>query len=457
MPAPAPAHRGAMTLLNLLPSIGHAAPRRFDPAIWPTTASSDEDGRLCVGGVPLTDIADEFGTPAYVIDESDFRRRARRYRAVLRDVEVIYAGKSLLTTAVARWAREEGLGIGVCSPGELAVALAGGVDPSRMIMHGNATSPDELRDAVAVGVGRLVLDSSLDIAYLAGLARRRQRVLVRVTPDVDVHGHREVATGVSDRPGGFTLTGGHAAEAVKAVLAHPVLDLIGLHCHLGPQVSDPARYGEAIRRLIAAMADIRAHHGVILTELNIGGGHAVPYLRGDPELELAELAGGIEDALDEACAAEHFPRPAVIVEPGRAISARAGVTLYRVCSVKTRPNGHTVVAVDGGMSDNPRVALDGAHYTVALANRHGLGVKRSVTVAGRQCGTGDGIARNVALPSDIHAGDLLAVAGTGSYHHSMASNYTMVGRPPLVAVDGGRVRQLVRRETVADMMSRDCG
>ncbi|EUA11118.1 diaminopimelate decarboxylase [Mycobacterium kansasii 732] len=407
--------------------------------------------------MPLADMADEFGTPAYVIDESDFRHRARRYRAALRDAEIVYAGKSLLTTAVARWAREEGLGVGICSPGELAVALAGGVDPSRIVMHGDATSPGELRDAVAVGVGRLVLDSSLDIAYLAGLARRRQRVLIRVTPDTDIHGHAAVTAGTSDPKPGFTLTGGHAAEAVRAVLAHPILDLIGLHCHLGPQVTDPARFGEAIRRLIAAMADIRAHHGVILTELNIGGGHAVPYLRGDRELDLAELAAVIEDALDEGCAAEHFPRPAVVVEPGRGISARAGVTLYRVCSVKTRPNGHTVVAVDGGMSDSPRVALDGARYTVALANRHGLGIKRSVSVAGRHCGAGHEIARAVELPSDIHAGDLLAVACTGSYHHSMASNYTMVGRPPLVAVNGGRARELVRRETIADLLSRDCG
>lgn len=446
-----------MTLLDLLPSIGHAAPRRFDPAIWPTTASSDEDGRLCVGGMSLSDIADEFGTPAYVIDEADFRHRARRYRTALRDVEIAYAGKSLLTTAVARWAREEGLGVGICSPGELAVALAGGVDPSRIVMHGNTTSPDELRDAVAVGVGRLVLDSSLDIAYLAGLARRHQRVLIRVTPDTDIHGHRAVTAGTSDPKPGFTLTGGHAAEAVRAVLAHPILDLIGLHCHLGSQVSDPARYGEAIRRLVAAMADIRAHHGVILTELNIGGGHAVPYLREDPELDLDELAGVIEDALDEACAAEHFPRPAVVVEPGRGISARAGVTLYRICSVKTRPNGHTVVAVDGGISDNPRVALGGARYTVALANRHARTERRAVTVAGRHGEAGNEIARDVELPADIRAGDLLAVAGTGSYHHSMASNYTMVGRPPLVAVSGGRARELVRRETIADLLVRDCG
>jgi diaminopimelate decarboxylase len=446
-----------MTLLDILPSIGHAAPVRFDPAVWPITTRSDEEGRICIGDVPLTDIADEFHTPAYVIDEADFRHRARRYRKTLRDVEIVYAGKSLLTTAVARWAREERLGIDVCSPGELAVALAGGVEPSRIIMHGNVKSPEELRDAAAVGVGRIVLDSCIEVAYLAGLAPRRQKVLIRVTPDIDIHGHRAVTTGISDQKFGFTLDGGGVADAVTRVLAHPILDLIGLHCHIGSQVTDPALYGEAIHRMIAAMADIRAKHGVILTELNIGGGHAVPYIAGDPELDLARLAAVIEDALDEACAAEHFPRPAVVVEPGRGISARSGVTLYRVCSVKSQSRGRTFVAVDGGMSDNPRVALYGAQYTVALANRHPLGAKQRVTVAGRHCEAGDELARDIELPVDIHPGDLLAVACTGSYHHSMASNYNLVGRPPLVAVNNGRARELVRRETITDLLSRDCG
>jgi diaminopimelate decarboxylase len=446
-----------MTLLDMLPSIGRAAPRRLDPVIWPVTTHSDEEGRLCIGDVPLSDIADEFHTPTYVIDESDFRYRARRYRKVLRGVEVVYAGKSLLTTAVARWAREEGLGVDVCSAGELAVALAGGVDPARIIMHGNAKSPDELQEAVRTGIGRIVLDSCIEIAYLAGCARKRQPVLIRVTPDIDIHGHRAVTTGISDQKFGFTLAEDHAADAVKRVLAHPILDLVGLHCHIGSQVTDPALYGEAIHRMIAAMADIRAQHGVILTELNIGGGHAIPYVPGDRELELDKLAVVIEDALDEACAAEHFPRPTIVVEPGRAISARAGVTLYRVCSVKTQPGGRTFVAVDGGMSDNPRVSLYGAQYTVTLANRHSLGLKQRVTVAGRHCEAGDEIARDVELPVDLHPGDLLAVACTGSYHHNMASNYNMVCRPPLIAVKDGRARQLVRRETIADLLSRDCG
>lgn len=426
-----------MTLLDILPSLGQAAPPRFDPAVWPVTARPDEEGRLCVGGVPLVDIADEFGTPAYVIDETDFRERASRYRKALRDAQVVYAGKSLLTSAVARWARDEGLGIDVCSNGELATALAGGVDPARIILHGNAKTPDELRDAVRVGVGRIVVDSGIEVAYLAGLARRRQPVLVRVP--------------------GSTLADDHAAEAVTRVLAHPILDLVGLHCQIGPQVGDPAQFAAAIRRLIAAMADIRARHGVILTELNIGGGHAVPSAPGERELDLPAFNAAIEDALDEACAAEHFPRPTVVVEPGRAISGRAGVTLYRVCSVKTRPGGGTVVAVDGGMSDHPRVAPRGARCTVALANRHPVGARHRVTVAGRHGESGDEIAVDVELPIDLRAGDLLAVACTGAYHHSMASNYTMVCRPALVAVRDGRARELVRRETIADLLARDRG
>jgi diaminopimelate decarboxylase len=445
------------TLPDVLPSIGYAAPPRFHPAIWPLTTHSDDEGRLCIGEVPLTDIADEFRTPTYVIDEADFRCRAHRYRTALRNTEVVYAGKSLLTIAVARWARDEGLGVDVCSAGELAIALAGGVAKARIIMHGNAKSQDELRAAVRFGIGRIVLDSCIEITDLAGLAEGRQRVLIRVTPDIDIHGHHAVTTGISDQKFGFALDGGHAADAVARVLSHPSLDLIGLHCHLGSQVTDAALYGEAIRRMIAAMADIRARHGVILTQLNIGGGHGIPYLAGDPELSVDELARVIEDALDAACAAERFPRPAIVVEPGRAISARAGVTLYEVRGIKTQPGGRTFVAVDGGMSDNPRVSLYGAKYTVALANRHSLAPRQRVTVAGRHCEAGDEIARDVELPMDLHPGDLLAVACTGAYHHSMASNYNMVGRPPLVAVKDGRAHELVRRETTADLLARDRG
>jgi diaminopimelate decarboxylase len=446
-----------MTLLDHLPSLRQAAATRIDPRIWPVTGAVDDLGRLCVGGVALTEIADEFGTPAYVLDESDFRTRLRRYRRALPGVHIVYAAKALLCTEVARWAAEEAAGIDVCSAGELATALAAGVDPARIVLHGNAKSADELRDAAMIGVGRIVVDSFMDIAYLSCEAHQPQRVLVRVTPDIDIHGHPSVVTGVNDQKFGFTVGDGQTTEAIGRILRQPELSLVGLHCHIGSQITDPELFGEAIRRMVATMADIRATHRVTLPELNIGGGHGVPYVSGDPELVLSEFSDLIEDALHSACAAERFPRPRLVIEPGRAISARAGVTLYRVISVKHQADGRTFVAVDGGMSDNPRVGLYGAKYTVALINRHAVGPMHAVTVAGRHCEAGDEIARDVELPADVHPGDLIAVACTGAYHHSMASNYNMVGRPPVVAVHKGRARELVRREASADLLARDRG
>jgi diaminopimelate decarboxylase len=446
-----------VTLFELLPSLQHAVTPRIDRAIWPLTTHVDEMGRLCVGDVALTEVADEFRTPTYVIDEADFRHRIRRYRAALPDVEVVYAGKSLLTTAVAHWVTQEGLGLDVCSSGELTTALAADVEPSRIIMHGNAKTPDELQAAATVGVGRIVVDTPVEIALLAGRVGRPQRVLVRVTPDVDIHGQRPVVTGVSDQKFGFALAGGHAVTAIRRVLDQPLLDLVGVHCHIGSQVTDASAYGAAIRRMITLMAEVRARHGVTLAELNIGGGHGIPYVSGDPGLDLDQLADVIDDALDAACGAAHFPRPRIVIEPGRAISGRAGVTLYRVVAVKSQPGARKFVAVDGGMSDNPRAASYGAKHTVALANRHPIGPTEPMTVVGRHCESGDEIARDVSLPTDLRPGDLLAVACTGAYHHSMASNYNMVGRPPVIAVNNGRSRELVRRETITDLLCRDRG
>jgi diaminopimelate decarboxylase len=444
-----------MTLLDSLPSLHRAAPMRIDAGIWPITAQVDVAGRLCIGGVSLCELADEYGTPSYVIDEADFRYRARRYRTTMRGTRIVYAGKALLTTEVARWVSDEGLGLDACSPGELAVALAAGVDPRSIVVHGNAKSTSDLKSAAAAGVGRIVIDSGTEIALMASQLRTARQVLVRVTPDVDIHGHAAVTTGITDQKFGFAIAGGDAMMAARRVLDQPMLQLVGLHFHLGSQVTDPDAYGESIRRTIALMAEIRTRHGVVLPELNIGGGHGVPYVTGDDELDLVELAEVIDDALDEACAAERYPRPMIVVEPGRALSARAGVTCYRVASIKTQPGGHTFVAVDGGMGDNPRVALYGARYTVAIANRHPLGPTKPVTVVGRYCEAGDVIARDVLLPTDLHPGDLLAVACTGAYHHSMASTFNMVGRPPVVAVRDGRARLLVRRETTEDLLLRE--
>ncbi len=323
-----------MTLFEIVPSLRHAVTPRIDRAIWPLTTRVDELGRLCVGEVPLTEVADEFGTPTYVIDEADFRHRIRRYRSALPEVRVTYAGKALLTTAIARWVAEEGAGLGVCSGGELATALIAGMDPNQIVVHGMATTPSELCNAANVGVGRMVVDSPTEVALLATDLRQPQAVQVRVSPDINFNENC----------------------AIQRVLDQPLLHLVGLQCHIGSQVTDASLYGEAIRQMVPLMAEIRARHGVILTELNIGGGHGVPYASGDSELDLDALRDFIDDALDASCAAERFPRPTVVVEPGRAISARAGVTLYRVLWVQSQPGGPTSVVVDGGLSDNPRVA-----------------------------------------------------------------------------------------------------
>jgi diaminopimelate decarboxylase len=436
-----------MALSELLPSQRHEVGPRLDRAIWPLSSSVDEKGRLRIGGVAATELAAEFGTPAYVVDEEDFRARIRGYRAALPGVELIYAGRALLSAALAGWAAEESAGVEVCSSGELATALTGEVPPSNIVLNGTAKSAGELDDAVAAGVGRIVIDTPNEIALLAGRVRRRQRVLIRVIPDVEG----------GDQKFGFDLPGGHAACAVRRLLGEPWLDLVGLHCQLGSQLTDVGLYGAAIRQMLALMAAVRDRHHVVLTELSLGGGHAVPYRAGDPEFDPRAFGKVIDTALQSACAEHDYPRPRIVIGPGRAIAARAGITLYRVVAVKRRPDGHTVVAVDGGMSDNPRMAPAGAKYTVALANRHAPTATGPVTVVGRHCEAGDEIARDVELPADIHPGDLLAVAGTGAYHYSMGSSCSVVGRPPLVAVARGAARELVRRETIADLLARDRG
>ncbi|ODR07232.1 diaminopimelate decarboxylase [Mycobacterium sherrisii] len=436
-----------MTLFELLPSLRHGLNPHLDRAIWPLSSYIDDLGRLCLGGMPVTEIAAEFGTPAYVLDEEDFRTRLRCYRAALPGIELVYAGKALVSTAVAGWAAAEGAGLAVCSPGELATALTAGVPPSQIVVHGNAKTADELHVAVGSGVGRIVIDSPNEIALLAARVRRRQDVLIRVIPDVD---------GQAGAAFGFTLADGRAASAIKRVLNQPWLNLVGLHCHLGGQIADPAPYGTAIRQLVALMADVRDRYGAVLGQLNLGGGHEIPYVSGDPELSPRALAAVIESAVSCACTEFNYPRPQLVIEPGRAIAGRAGLTLYRIVSVKRQPGGPTLVIVDGGLPDNPHETLRRVKHTVALANRHVPTKTTPATIMGRHGECGEEIARDVALPTDVHPGDLLAMACTGAYHHSMGSTCNMVGRPPLIAVADRQARVLVRRETVADLLSRDC-
>jgi diaminopimelate decarboxylase len=417
--------------------------------IWPLTAEPPS----AVGGVPLTEIAERFGTPAYVLDEEHVRHRCREYRKAMHPHRVAYAGKAFLCRAMVRWVHEEGLWLDVCSAGELALARSVGFPAERILLHGNGKTPEDLAAALDYGVGRIVVDSTTEVARLAALAddlRHPQKVLVRVTPAVDPHVHQAMATGVEDQKFGLSLASGAAAEAVRRVLGQPSLTLAGLHCHIGSQIGITDGYETAARRLVAFMAEVGG-----LPELNLGGGHAVAYRPGERGLDVQTFADRVPHVVAEECAARGIPVPELTVEPGRAIVAAAGVTLYRVLGVK--PGVRTFVVVDGGMSDNPRPALYGSQYAVALAGRRSDMAKRPVTVVGRHCEAGDVIAADVPLPADVRPGDLLAVPCTGAYHHSMASNYNQIARPPVIAVRGGRAWPLVRRETTEDLIRRDVG
>ncbi|MGW1363822.1 diaminopimelate decarboxylase [Streptomyces chartreusis] len=427
-------------------------------SVWPASAVEPREGEITVGGVPLAEVADRFGTPVYVIDEDEVRERCRTYRHAFPEAEVLYAAKAFLCRAMIHWVDEEGLGLDVCSAGELELAVTTGFPPERIVLHGNAKSPRDLDTALRLGVGRIVIDSPSEIARLAAAVGPdgHQKVMVRVVPGISAGGHEKIRTGTEDQKFGLSISDGYAQHAIARILDQPQLELTGLHCHLGSQITSVKPYLSAVRRMVGLMARLNEQHGLVLRELDLGGGHGIAYRPGEPALDLTTLARKVRAELTEACAAAGLTVPRLIIEPGRAIAGPAGVALYHVLSVK-RTGAHTYVAVDGGMSDNPRPALYGVRYAPRLVGRHSTAAPAPVTVVGRHCEAGDILAADVELPDDIRPGDLLAVPAAGAYHVSMASGYNMVGRPPVVAVDDGHARLLVRRESLDDIRSRDVG
>ncbi|MFJ9408965.1 diaminopimelate decarboxylase [Streptomyces sp. NPDC101393] len=435
-----------------------AAETESHSGVWPRSAGPLARGDLAVGGVPLTGLADRFGTPAYVLDEDEIRARCRSYLQAFPDADVYYAAKAFLCRAMAHWVREEGLGLDVCSAGELELAVTTGFPPDRIVLHGNAKSPDDLRTALRLGVGRIVIDSTSEITRLAAAlpAGARQKVLVRVVPGIAAGGHAKIRTGTDDQKFGLSLADGSAQHAIARVIGQPRLQLVGLHCHLGSQITTVKPYLSAVRRMVGLLARVHEQHGITLPELDLGGGHGVAYRPGERALDIAVLGARIRAELARGCAAAGLPVPRLAVEPGRAIAGPAGVALYRVLAVK-QTAGHRFVAVDGGMSDNPRPALYGVRYAPRLVGRSASATPEPMTVVGRHCEAGDVLATDVLLPGDIRPGDLLAVPVAGAYHLSMASGYNLVGRPPVIAVADGRARLLVRRESLADIQERDIG
>ncbi|QEV20260.1 diaminopimelate decarboxylase [Streptomyces alboniger] len=433
----------------------------LDAKVWSRTVTRTPEGVVSMGGIEVTRLAEEFGTPAYFVDEADFRARCRAWRdAFGPEADVFYAGKAFLSRAVVRWLHEEGLNLDVCSGGELTTALGAGMPAERIAFHGNNKTEDEIHRAIEAGVGRIVLDSFQEIVRVSHIAERlgrRQRVQIRVTVGVEAHTHEFIATAHEDQKFGIALAGGQAAEAVRRALKLDGIELIGIHSHIGSQIFDMAGFEVSARRVVQLLAEVRDEHGVELPEIDLGGGLGIAYTPEDDPREPHEIARALGEIVTRECEAAGLRTPRISVEPGRAIVGPTAFTLYEVGTIKPLEGLRTYVSVDGGMSDNIRTALYDAEYTVALVSRSSDAEPMLVRVVGKHCESGDIVVRDAFLPADLAPGDLIAVPATGAYCRSMASNYNHALRPPVVAVEGGAARVIVRRETEEDLLRLDVG
>ena len=440
----------------------------LDPAIWPASATRNTAGEITIGGLSVTEIVAEYGTPVFIFDEADVRKRARDYIAAFKvdDIEtsVHYAGKAFITTKIAQWVNEEGLGIDVASVGELEVALRAGIDPAQIVMHGNNKSVKDLERAVEVGIGRVVIDSLIEIERLNSIAASAgivQQVLLRLTVGVEAHTHEAISTAHEDQKFGLSVASGMAMAAVDNVMESDALSLAGLHSHIGSQIFDATGFELATHRVVDFAAQIKQRHGLMVSELDVGGGMGIAYVAGDDPLDVTAMAKSILDIVRTECSRVNMPIPKISVEPGRAIIGNPGITVYEVGTIKPveLDSGITrhYISVDGGMSDNIRTALYDAQYTATIANRISTAVTAISRVVGKHCESGDIVVRDTQLPTDIKPGDLLAVAATGAYCRPMASNYNHIPRPAVVSVCAGQSQVLLRRETIEDLMAFDAG
>ncbi|MET9328890.1 diaminopimelate decarboxylase [Tsukamurella sp. NPDC003166] len=453
----------------------HVMTGELAQAVWPAHARREADGAVSVAGVPVTALAADFGTPLLVIDEDDFRARCRGMREAFGDdAAVHYASKAFLSMEIARWVRDEGLNLDVCSGGELAVALRAGFPAERIALHGNNKSAGELDFAVESRIGHVVIDSLSEIGRLDAIAGERkvvQEVLIRLTPGVEAHTHEFISTAHEDQKFGFSLAATNRADspamqAVTAVFEAPNLRLVGLHSHIGSQIFDVNGFEIAARRVLELLRDVVARFGAEKTAqlrtIDLGGGLGISYTAHDDPPPLADLAAKLRHIVETESAALGLSTPHIAVEPGRAIAGPPGITLYEVGTIKdVAVDSEDVVAqgfrryvsVDGGMSDNIRTALYGAEYTAVVANRDPQGEPVRSRIVGKHCETGDIVVRDAVTPGDLAEGDLMAVAATGAYCYSMSSRYNMQPRPAVVAVKDGAARLILRRETVDDLVS----
>jgi diaminopimelate decarboxylase len=436
-------------------------------SIW-SKNSSFTSGELTLAGIPASQLAKEFGTPTFFLDEAAFRARAISWRDGLaaefgdKAGHVFYASKAFTCTALAHWIKEIGIGIDVATGGELAVALAGGVDPKDIELHGNNKSLSEIDRAVSLGIHSIVMDSLHEIDRVAEAARKhrkRQAVLIRLTPGIQAHTHESISTAHEDVKFGFSISSGAAWAAVERIAQLPELELRGVHCHIGSQIFGTEAFEVAADRLLGFMAKYRDSFGVELPELDLGGGYGIAYLDNEITVEPSDVLPTIGKAIRAACATYSLALPSISIEPGRNIVGPTMFTLYEVGTVKdvVLEDGsiRKYISVDGGMSDNARTALYDAEYSAVIAQRASSAPTALSRLVGKHCETGDIIIRDIQLPSDVVPGDFIATPATGAYGRSMASNYNHVPRPPVVAVIDGKARVIVRRETEADLLALD--
>lgn len=420
-----------------------------------------KEGHLFIGGVDMVELAHDMGTALYVYDEEDVRRRMRTYRQSFakryENSEVLYASKSFLNKAMARLASEEGMSLDVSGGGELAIALAAGFDPQRIYVHGNNKTPDELREAIRAGVGYIVLDSRIELARVSQIAGEEgveQKVLMRITPGVEADTHEYIRTGMEDSKFGFTMREDFAFTCVNDILQAPHIKFVGIHMHIGSQIFSLDPYREAIAVAVDFMRRVKETYGCELSVLDVGGGVGIAYQASDHPAQVEDFAQLVCDAVESECAGAGVALPRILCEPGRSISAVAGVTLYTVGILKTLPGIRKFVAIDGGMSDNIRTALYHADYEAVIANKADQPRTEIVTLCGKHCESGDAVVLDGSL-QEPEVGDIVCVFGTGAYCHSMSSNYNGQPRPAVVFVRDGVARVTSRRQTYADLMACD--
>lgn len=429
-------------------------------AVLPETAEVRDD-HLFIGGVDMVELAHEMGTALYVIDEADLRHRMERYRDSFRsryeNSDVIYASKAFLNKACARMVAEEGLCLDVSGGGELACALSVGFPAERVVVHGNNKTPKELEEAISAGVGRIVVDSRIElgrISEIAGRLGKVQDIYMRITPGVEADTHEYIRTGCEDSKFGFTMREDFAFNCVKDVLAAPNVNLVGLHCHIGSQIFALHSFREAVRVMVELVSRIKAEYGHDIKELDMGGGLGIAYTAEDAPSSIEDFAEMTTSAMKEYCEEFGVELPRLLVEPGRSMVATAGVTLYTVGILKTLPGIRKYIAVDGGMSDNIRTALYHASYEPVIANKAGQPRTEICTIAGKHCESGDAVVLDGSIQHP-DLGDIVCVFGTGAYCYTMASNYNGQPRPGIVFVKDGEAKLVTRRETYEDLLARD--